>query len=447
MMQPGHLKKAIIALFFVAFLGLGFVSVNVMTSCESEAQCFSCGNNICISPFLGTAFGIGQVGILVTMPDIALAVTQLTVYFQLAMTAFVAAISQKILQVTRNIVAWIDTFWWYNLRPAMMAMTDQLTAIDTFKHSQLGMMADATASNRTSREHMKNDIKAHRNQRPGENVCRAGTVMGGMTRSSTFRRAYETAATLESAPRSANRAGTPAARGTAADMNRAWSNYVTNYCDPNDNAGVPGCTAPGTLVVGGVGGIARDMDVTGEIFMKDTIDIRVADTKKVIDDLIINLAEPLVKEPVSGVAMRSGQGQENFLESQAYKAKRQAVYDLLYYVVARRTPGTDMQQFLRPIREAAGMDAAYISDNPSHNEVLKVMTSERFRTGQLSIEQIDEPENNAREMVIQQAFQAMLMADQLDLMDRYGLILAAQVGPEVKDAKPFELHSLSQSQE
>ena len=440
-MQPGHLKKAIIALFFVAFLGLGFVSVNVMTGFETQAQCFSCGNNLCISPFVGTAFGIGQVGILVTMPDIALAVTQLgAVYFPLAMAGFVAAITQKIWQVTRNIVAWIDTFWWYNLRPAMQAMADQLTAIDTFKHSQLGMMADATASNRTSREQMKNDIKSHRDQRPGENVCVAGTVMGGMTRASTFRRAYETAATLESSPRAANRAGTPAAKGTAADMNRAWDNYVTNYCDPNDNAGVPGCAAAGPLV-------GRDMDVTGEIFMKDTIDLTVPNNKKVIDDIIANLAEPMVKEPVSLASMRSEQGQETFLESQAYKAKRQAIYDLLYYVVARRAPGTDMEQFLRPIREASGMDTSYISSNPSHNEVLKVMTSERFRTGQLSVEQIDEPENNAREMVIQQALQAMMMADQLDLLDRYGLILAAQVGPEVKDAKPFDTFSLAQGQE
>jgi hypothetical protein len=106
-----------------------------------------------------------------------------------------------------------------------------------------------------------------------------------------------------------------------------------------------------------------------------------------------------------------------------------------------------MEQFLRPIREASGMDTSYISNNPSHHEVLKVMTSERFRTGQLSIEQIDEPENNAREMVIQQAFQAMMMADQLDLLDRYGLVLAAQVGPQVKDAKPFDTQVLSQSQE
>jgi hypothetical protein len=439
MMQPGNLKKSIIALFFVAFLGLGFMSVNVMTSCETQAQCFSCGNNLCISPFLGTAFGIGQVGLLVTMPDIALAVTQLgAVYFPLAMAGFVAAITQKIIQVTKNFNDWIDTFWWYNLRPAMQAMTDQLTAIDTFKHTQLGMMADATGSNRVAREHMKNDIRAHREQRPGENVCVAGTVVGGMTRASTFRRAYETAATLEAAPRTANRAGTPAAGGAAPDMNRAWENYVANYCDPNDNAGVPGCTAATPLM-------GRDMDVTAEIFMKDTIDLKNPQIKQVIDDMIINLAEPIVKQPVSGAALESEQGQEAYLDGQAYKAKRQAIYDLLYYVVARRSPGTDMQQFLQPIRQLSGIDASYISANPSHNEVLKVMTSERFRSGQYSIDQIDEPENNARELVIQQAFQAMLMADQLDLLDRYGLILAAQVGPQVRDAKPFDQHSLQQS--
>ena len=73
--------------------------------------------------------------------------------------------------------------------------------------------------------------------------------------------------------------------------------------------------------------------------------------------------------------------------------------------------------------------------SPSHIEIMQALTVERARSGRYALEQIDEPENNRREMVIQQALQIMQMNDQLDLMDRYSLLLAAQVGAEVKEAK------------
>jgi hypothetical protein len=290
---------------------------------------------------------------------------------------------------------------------------------------------------------MEDDINSHREQRPSEQVCVAGTVTGSMTRASTFRRAYEMAATAERAPRGSN--DTSAASGNAAyknigsAMKADWQNYVTNYCDQNYNGGASGCPgASGTMP-------GRDLDVTGEIFMKDTIDLKGTtdpNAKQVIDDLLKNIAEPFAKDPVAAGSLDSSKGQQTMLNSQAYRAKRQVIYDALYHIISRRAPGAgtaggadDEATYLGQIRQAAGLDPSYFSQNPSHNEIMEVMMSERFRTGQYSIEQIDEPENNDREMVVQQAFQAMLLSDQLDLLDRYGLVLAAQASAEVKRDK------------
>ena len=372
----------------------------------------------------------------VVFPDIAITVAELSAYMDIALAGFSGAIDEKIFEVTQNIDGWIDTFWWYNLRPALQAETEQLNTFDSFKDENEGGFADASDQNRVNNEYTRRDIDSHREQRPSQQVCVAGTIGGGMTRTAVFRRAYETAASGERHTRTANdtsATGSPTNATQASDQQARWANYTANYCNKDANAGYSGCAANAPQA-------DRDISVTDEIFAKDTIDLKTATTQKAVDDILVNISEPSIEDPVAPEALGSAEGQDAMLKGQAYKAKRQVVYDALYYIVSRRAPGsvgtTGSPNFLQDMRTAAGLDPSYFSANPSHNEIMQVMMSERFRTGQYSIEQIDEPENNEREMVVQQAFQAMLLSDQLDLLDRYGLVLAAQASGEVRRAKP-----------
>ncbi len=437
MFKSGRLKSALIAVAFLCFVFTGFVSVNVMTSCRSEAQCAVCGDP-CIGAVCGLACVMNtQINGLVLFPDIAITVAELSLHMDLALQGFQDAIDDKIYEVTNNIVGWIDTFWWYNLRPAMQAQTRQLNTFDSFKDENEGGYADASDASRVDNEYTRRDIDSHREQRPSQQVCVAGTISGGMTRTAVFRRAYETAASGERATRTSNdtsaASGAPTNNSQGADQQARWKNYTTNYCNKDANAGYSGCTANAAQV-------DRDISVTDEIFAKDTIDLKTPATQQAIDDILQNISEPTIEDPVPPSAVNSTMGQEAILQGQAYKAKRQAIYDALYYIVSRRAPGsvgtTGSPNFLQDMRTASGVDPSYFSANPSHNEIMEVMMSERFRTGQYSIEQIDEPENNQREMVTQQAFQAMLLSDELDLLDRYGLVLAAQASGEVKADKP-----------
>ncbi len=428
MQKLGIVRKFVIIFGFLACLAAGFVAMNVMTSCDATAQC-TCGNQC---TYLGSpSIALGIIEASPTQTGIAFATLWLTGYFALAMTTgFMAAVDTKILEVTNNQVDWWDTFWYYNLRPAMMDWTDQMVTMDQDQNLQLGKFADAQNVNRTNRDIQFNEIQSHRELRPGENVCQAATISGGLTRAYTFRRAYGASAPAERAPRSGNAVGTAAAQGPAADQKERWDDYVSNYCDPTENAGASGCTTPG-------GQKNRDVDVTGEIFAKETIDLKDATTKKVVDDIITNIAEPTVRQPIpeQAITSNSSQAHEAVLSAESYRAKRQVIYDALYSIVARRAPGSAMKEFLEPMRQAAGVSNANISANPSHNEIMQVMMAERFRTGTYSVDQVDEPENNQREMVIQQAFQAMQMSDQIDLLDHYSLLVAADLSENVDISK------------
>lgn len=430
MQKLGSIKKFLLLFGVLACFGLAFVSMNAVTSCDATAQTCFC-DNICTYTG-GPSAALSQIEAEPTQTGIAFATLWLTGYFALAMTTgFMLSVEQKIIEVTNNQVGWWDTFWYYNLRPAMMDETDQLVTADQDQNMQLGKYQSAGDMTRTNRTLQIEEVQSHRELRPGENICQAATVSGGMTRAYTFRRAYGAAAPAERGRRGRNAKGTPSAQGPGADQKDRWNNYVAKYCDPTENAGAAGCSGTGGSQKG------RDVDVAGEVFSKDTIDLKDPATKQAIDDLITNIAEPTVAEPIpdSALASNSSQAHEALLSAQSYHSKRQVVYDALYSVVARRAPGAGTKEFIGPMREAAGVATTAISDNPSHNEIMQVMMAERFRTGNYSADQVDEPDNNAREMVVQQAFQAMQLSDELDLLDKFGLVLAADISDNVDASK------------
>lgn len=420
-------KRLLLAFGLLILLGAGYTGISILTAKECQAQ--TCRCQICIVPN-SLVQALQRVYSSVTVPGVNLATSHLSAYFNMLMNVFDSTVTAKIDTITNNTLNWWDTFWWYNLKPSLQDITDQLATAEAAKTAAIGKFIDAGEINRTRNALRAEELAAHRELRPGENVCVAGAASGGIGRAAALGRAYNAAAGAESLLRSGNDVSTPAAQGRATDQKSRWSEYITRYCDPDFNAGAAGCTAAAPFV-------GRDLDVTGEIFAKDTIDITNPDTKKAIDTLIANIAEPFVRDPILARELKYSDGQKKLLENETDKTQRQTVYDALYHAVARRAPGSRMGELIGALRVEAGIDLSQISANPSYNEVMEALANERYRTGQYALRQIDEPENNGRELVLQQALQTMQLADQLDLLDRYALIVAARAGNEVKKAKPF----------
>ncbi|MBI3441636.1 MAG: hypothetical protein HY052_07540 [Proteobacteria bacterium] len=424
MRKQGAARKFLAILLLAVFISVGHAK-------DSAAQMTPCPYAVCIE-VLGFEAGFGQlVGDAAgTIPDAASAA--LDPVFMAALGTpfgvFPAVIGDKILGVIDDLTGTISSIWEDELDPAMQDMVKQLSTLNASQSVALAAFLDAANHYRVRQELRNEEVDSLREQHPGENVCVAGTIVGGITRAGSFQRAYNAAAPAEMAVRTGNTAGTVAGGGRAAAANVDFLQYVTRYCSAADNNGASGCADDGSFV-------GQDIDVTGTIFAKETIDVTNDDTRTTVDDLIRNIAEPLVKDPVSLGAVGSATGQQAILAGESYAAKRQTIYDGLYHIVSRRVPGSQMGAFVGPLRKAAGVHDTQISGNPSHNEIMQAMMNERFRNGNYAQQLIDEPENNQRELVVQQAFQLMQMSDQLDLMDRYSLLLAAQVGAEILQDK------------
>lgn len=430
-------KKALCIVGFLAFFGAGYLALSVNTSCPAQAQACNCG--LCVYQGPGSmSVTVSEIYSLVTVPGVGIATATLTTYFSVTMTSFNSSVLSKIFQVTRNLHSFFDTFWSYNLLPAMQAQTIQYNVADADQARVIGALGDAVDANRTHMAMQKVDLESQEQVRPSDTGCVPATIVGGMGRAYAFRTGYGAAAPAEKLGRTTGARGSPGERGPQYDVAARWDRYVELYCDSTANGGAAGCTSNGSRV-------DRDLDVTGEIFMKDTINLPDRTVKSTVDDLIENIAEPFIPAPPQPGTLNSPQYVEEALAMDSYATRRQVVYDALYHVVGRRLPGSMMGDYLAPMRAAAGFctaenagqggctaaNAITLSENPSHNEIMEVMMNERFRTGSYAVSQVDEPENNMREMVIQQAFAAMQMSDNLDLLDKYAMLIAAQAAADV----------------
>ncbi len=458
------IKKTVIAVGMVAFVTTGYLTMSVATSCKAEAFVCTCDGPCIMTGSIASGFLAVAAN---ATSNIALVVSAYTVDFNFKMQNMQSAVKAKIKSTQGNLVSLYDTLWFYNMKPAMQAMTRQINARDVEQTQMLAAFQDAMTVNRQNLKMMEKQLQSHRDQRPSEQACVAATTTGGMTSALTVTRAYATAASKEALPRSMNSilsksfssmdadhlaegnglirpayaatASAPAALGAAADLADRWTHYIENYCDHRANAKNAGCSSSAPYR-------NKDLDVTGQIFSKSTIDMSVSGpsgkplNKMIADDIVTNLAEPFVTDNIPPAVLNSGPGQEEMLARQSYRAQRQTVYDMIYDSVARRVPSSNggaSATFINELRRAAGVDSTQLSSNPSYEEVMQVMMSERFHTGSLSVDQVDDPNNNAREMVIQQAMQAMELNDMLNRIDKYSTFLAAQTGNDVvKTRKP-----------
>lgn len=466
MIRRRGFKYFLAALGLGVFFAVGYLTTSALVSCPARAIICCQGIGMmnaqggCLGPFSGITAPMGEITAAVTLPGIAYVMISTGVYYAAVMTEFMVKVYQ---QIGLNINHWLDwwnTLWYYNFNPALQDMARQLAVLDADQARAIGAFNDMLTRGGTFGRRADRDIASHVAQRPSENVCAAGSLSGGMIQAEVFTDAYNAAAGADMLVRTGNMAGTAAAGGTAAENNARYRNYVARYCDPNENAGVNDCTTAAPFA-------GLDRDVTGQVFQKETIDLKDPDTKQVVDDLVTNIAEPFVRDPIPYVATNSAEGQELVLKNEAYKAQRQVVFDALYHVVSRRAPTSSLASFTVPVHQAAGVPVAMreiknaeekaVADAggllsvrraqaqplatplpPSKNEVMNVLAVERSATGDFAARQVDEPANNAREAVVQEGVRLRQLNDMLDLVDRYSLIVAGQVGYRINQERPTD---------
>jgi hypothetical protein len=460
--------KYFLAVFgFVALFAAGYMATSVVTSCTADAQV--CCQSTCIAPWQGITAPLAEVTVGIAITGIAYTILTVGAFYALTLGEFAIKVIEEVGTINRHWLNWWDTFWGYSLHPALQDMSRQLAALDVDQARAIGSFNDMLQRNRIIKKRLARESKSHTTERPGENVCVAGTLSTGLGQADLLTQAYNAAAPTDMLNRSGNTLGSPAAGGTASEIDARFRTYVTRYCDPLENEGNAGCTVAGAHP-------GADRDVPGQIFQKLTIDLKDPDVKQTIDDLVTNVAEPFVKDRVPSSAFDTAAGQEEILENESYKTQRQAIHDALYHIIARRAPTSSLSPFTIEIHDAAGVNLANVADPrrdwqqkemadngkgglvrkayaqpaapalppASKNEAMEALVNEKPRDGKFATGQIDEPQNNAREGAVQAGIRTRQLSDMLDLVDRYSLIVAGQVGNEIKQDRPRDGRYTSQ---
>ncbi len=132
--------------------------------------------------------------------------------------------------------SWIvQIFWEDNILPAMMLMTNQMTAVAMKQAEMLGMFMDAKHQLETQQVFQKLASRSHKDYMPSTGVCEFGSTARSLAASE--RKGELTAIVL--AKRSQNRnlgnQNTAAAIGEDSDKKSRLKQFREKFCDPFDN--------------------------------------------------------------------------------------------------------------------------------------------------------------------------------------------------------------------
>lgn len=336
--------------------------------------------------------------------------------------------------IERSMIDWWQTMWYYNLLPGLQGMARQLNIDLATQTFDLQNQADATLALDTNLALRKHEIE-DAEIRPGEQICVAGTLGGGFTRSNSFARAMRQAWEYQSTGTALNTKGTYGSVSAAATRGKLYHDYRAIFCDPKGNGGANAC------ITNQINPDLTNADIESNKFLFNKMTIPVDDMTPVpagsttkgaqasnaIEDLIINMVGLPNADTMLTQTIASPQGQEKFMDRRSYVARHEAIRSVPHMIAGWRMPGSGMGPWLKDLRQNAGIDLPEIGSNPSYKEIMHAMSVDRFNSGRYAANMITTDTKIEMEKLNLSVFYLMQLRDYYELLERTALTLAVQV--------------------
>ena len=309
----------------------------------------------------------------------------------------------------------IDIFFLEHILPAMMMMTEQLSAVGMQQVATIGMFFDAKHQQETQRLFQQLAAQAHKDYQPSEELCSLGTIMRSLGASD--RNSDLTALTLteRSLRRQLGNANTNASEGPKEDREGRLDQFRRRYCDPNDNdKGLASiCNNANNETKN------KDVDFARTVAFPMTLDINFSDAVLTDDEedviaLASNLFSHEVFTRISSTAMEVVANQDEYLNVRSVIAKRSVAEHSFNTILGMKTAGSNAAntaQYMMSMLQELGMSAddamALVGENPSYYAQMEVLTKTIFQRPEFFVGLYDKPTNVARKGVALQAVSLM----------------------------------------
>jgi hypothetical protein len=367
-----------------------------------------------------------------------------------------------------DMIDWWDTMWWYNLRPAMQAMTRQVNTATSQQVEDFQSGMDAFQEDETNLGEMKTDNQNHQTTRVSENACVAATASGGFGRATNIARQMRQAWQEDVQQDGQNFKGRPSATSAAVKWEKDAETFESTFCDPNDNGGHNVCTsgapggAPSTTAPPqdkfGNSYANADTQVTKNLYNKLTMQVDDPtdgpNEAKVAKAVVDNTMGDPTPDPLSYQVLQTPSGQERWLDRRSYLARYAAIRSVPQLIAGWRMPGSKLGQWVKELRADASIPATVaangtitpvsyeMSDNPSYREVVHAMAVDRFNSGKYANNLIADQGEIEMEKLTVSSFYLMQLRDYYELLERQALMLSVQVALMAEKLPIAETHEV-----
>jgi hypothetical protein len=320
-----------------------------------------------------------------------------------------------------------QTFFTAEVLPALMMMTEQMSAVGMHQVFIFGTFLDAKHQLETQRLFQELQFEAQRDYQPSEDFCWFGTNVRSLAASEAQGLGSADSLNALQMKRHLGNVNMGASESRDQDKGNRWQQFITTYCDTDDNNRLMNRAGTGLQLVcaGGPKRVNNDIDYTRVVDEPRTFNLLFDDPVRTNDEEdIIAMGNNLYGHDVltreaDNEYLKEPKYQHLYLALRSVAAKRnvaQNSFNALVGLKAGGSPGTigapNTREFLVAVLTELGFGAGeareYLGEQPSYYAQLEVLAKKIYQNPDFFAGLYDSPANVARKGVAMKAIELML---------------------------------------
>lgn len=347
----------------------------------------------------------------------------------------------------------IENVFWPLMLPAMMEMTDQVSAVAMQQMEIIGTLFDARQQLKGQRLVKEMKALAHRDYQAENNVelCNIATHTRTLLSSESYARMNSFVLSQRSLDRQLGNINTSAVEGAHKDLLSRMTQFRERYCDPHDNGGGLDQLCPNpppaehrNKDINYSQLIDYPLTLNADFCNMDTLggacepDNQFEEIESDIWALANNLYAHDIFLRIPETVLRNESAQARYLDVRAVTAKRNIAENSFNIITGMKTKGSpdlgqdfhsgDTSQYMVPLLMELGMTQAEIDDfmgeYPSYYAQMEVLTKKTYQRSEFYAGLQDTPANVKRKAVALQAIDLMQNFDTLKSTLRTEMMLS-----------------------
>ncbi len=318
----------------------------------------------------------------------------------------------------------IKEFWEARLLPALMLMTEQMTAAAMLQVQIIGTFFDAKHQLETQRLFQELAAQAHKDYQPSEGLCTIGTNVRSLAASDRNAEFSAEVISTRNIVRQTLNGDSVSSENDYSDRQSRFAHFLKTYCNPKDNAN-------GLDLLCGSGGPVKrrnkDVDFTTTLDAPLTLGLDFADGSTTPDeeDIFALAANLYAHQPPALIGKtflsidangKPSTGANYLQDVRAVIAKRSVAQNSFAAIAAQKARGEpEVEPYLYKILEEMGIPEDDIKnilgERPSYFAQMEVLTKKIYQNPNFYTDLYDKPANVKRKEVAMQAIDLMQKRD------------------------------------